>query len=212
MPHKTILLLFTFVGCAAFAQSPSISPSQKEMINQLESRPPASASSMPPAADNVTAKEKEKAAPPEPADNRSKDATLGSITSTALNQRVTPATALSNDDLLAHGKTIYVVTHSFFVKKEQLERGLINRKELADWGFHVVEDEKHADFVLSVKRAPFQNNFPFTLTDRASGIVLLGGTVNSLFGTVPGKIAGRLADKFKEVYQARATGKPGNRD
>ena len=199
MPYKTILLLFTFLSCAAFAQSPSISPSQKEMINQLESRPPASSADKVPVKENATP-------PPKPADNRSKDATLGSITSTALNQRVTPATALSNDDLLTRGKTIYVVTHSFFVKKEELERGLIDRKELADWGFHVVEDEKHADFILSVKRAPFQNNFPFTLTDRASGIVLLGGTVNSLFGTVPGKIAGRLADRFKEVYKKQGIG------
>ena len=176
----------------------------------MESRAPASPTAS--SADKVTAKEKE-TPPPKPADNPSKDATLGSITSTALNQRVTPATALTNDALLARGKTIYVVTHSFFVKKEELERGLIDRKELADWGFHVVEDEKHADFVLSVKRAPFQNNFPFTLTDRASGIVLLGGTVNSLFGTVPGKIAGRLADKFKEVYKTQATAhSSGNRD
>lgn len=211
MPHKTILLLFTFVGCAGFAQSPSISPSQKETINQLESQPTASPAA--PAAEKITPKGKEMPAPAKPADNRSKDATLGNITSTALNERVTPATALSNDDLLARGKTIYVVTHSFFVKKEELERGLIARKELADWGFHVVEDEKHADFVLSVKRAPFQNNFPFTLTDRASGIVLLGGTVNSLFGTVPGKIAGRLADKFKEIYKVQATVQgTGNRD
>ena len=204
MPYKTILSLFTFLSCAVFAQSASISPSQKEMINQLESRQPASASPMASPAENPRAKSNEAPAPAKPGDDHSKDATLGSITSTALNQRVAPATALSNDELLAHGKTIYVVTHSFFVKKEQLERGVINCKELADWGFHVVEDEKHADFILSVKRAPFQNNFPFTLTDRASGIVLLGGTVNSLFGTVSGKIAARLADKFKEVYKNQA--------
>ena len=199
MPYKAILSLFTWLTCAAFAQSSPMSPTQKELINQLESQAPAASTQ--PAANSTKPKDDQQAQPPKSKEGQPKDSMLGSITSAALNQRVTPATALTNDDLLARGKTIYVESRSFFVKKEQLERGLINRKELADWGFHVVEDPKHADFILSVKRAPFQNNFPFTLTDRASGIVLVGGTVNSLFGTVPGKIAGRLADKFKEAYK-----------
>jgi len=199
MSGKSILL-FLLLSSVAFAQRTSGSPSEREMINQLESAPPVPASRPAP----ETAKpNSEPNAAQKTHDKNGPDPMLGTITSAALNQRVTPATALSNDELLARGKTIYVVTHSFFVKKEQLERGLVNRKELADWGFHVVDDEKHADFVLSVKRAPFQNNFPFTLTDRASGIVLMGGTVNSLFGTVPGKIAGRIADKLKEVYKTQ---------
>jgi hypothetical protein len=112
---------------------------------------------------------------------------------------VLPATALSNDQLLAQARTIFVKSNSFFVKKEQLERGLLQRKELNDLGLHVVDEENQADLILTVRRAPFQNNFPFTFTDRVSGIVVMGGTVNSLFGTVPGKIAGRLADRLKEV-------------
>ena len=36
-----------------------------------------------------------------------------------------------------------------------------------------------------MSRAKFQNNFPFTVTHRATRIVVYGGEVNSLIGTVP---------------------------
>lgn len=106
---------------------------------------------------------------------------------------------LSNNELLARAKKIFVISETFYVKKEQLESGLINRKELAGWGIQVVDSEKAADLILRVKRAPFQSNFPFTFTDRESKIVVLGGTVSSHFGTVPGKIADRFVDKLKVI-------------
>ena len=116
---------------------------------------------------------------------------------------VSPSTtttpALARDEVLARAKTVYVISQTFYVKKEQLESGLINNKSLAARGIQVVESQKEADLVLTVKRAPFQNNFPFTFIEQENGTVVMGGTVNSLFGTVPGKIAGRLADKLKEI-------------
>jgi hypothetical protein len=204
MLDKLIALMFLLLCSVGFAQRTPETSSAKEAANRLESQPPAMptqpAESTKPGSNNPPVKRLQ--------NGRAADPVLGTITSSALNRRVMPATALSNEELLTRGKTIYVVSHSFFVKKEQLERGLVNRKELVDWGFHVVDDEKHADFILNVKRAPFQNNFPFTLTDRASGIVLFGGTVNSLFGTVPGKIAGQIANKLKDVYKMPPVPKP----
>jgi hypothetical protein len=110
---------------------------------------------------------------------------------------------LSNSELLARAKKIFVVSETFYVKKEQLESGLINRKELAAWGIQVVDSERAADLILKVKRAPFQSNFPFTFTDRESKIVVLGGTVSSHFGTVPSRIADRLVDKLKEIHKPK---------
>lgn len=110
------------------------------------------------------------------------------------------AMALSNQELLARDKAIFVITESYFVKKEQLEQGLINRKDLGARGIHVVNSAGDADLILKVERLPFQHKFAFTFTDRASGIVVTGGTVNSAFGTVAGKIAERLADQLKEIH------------
>lgn len=195
MHRKLILSLLFVVSLNGFAQSTPTSPSKREVLNQLETATP---TTTPPASTGKTGEP----APPAPKTNPKPDPALGAIAGEGLNQRVAPATVLSNNELLARGKTIFVITDSFFVKKEQLERGLINRTELGEWGIHVVQSPENADLVLKVRRAPFQNNFPFTFTDRVSGIVVMGGTVNSLFGTVPGKIAARLAEKLKEIRGA----------
>lgn len=198
MSRKTILPLALLLSSLTWGQQPA-SPSQSEALNQLES---ASATTDKSSANSAPKQDaqasKEIPAPQKKAEKPASDP-LSQVAANVPTQPVVPATALSNDQLLLQDRTIFVVSNSFFVKKEQLETGLIQRKELNDWGFHVVQDRKSADLILSVRRAPFQNNFPFTFTDRASGIVVLGGTVNSLFGTVPGKIAGRLVDRIKET-------------
>jgi hypothetical protein len=198
MTKKTILPFALLLSSLTWGQKPA-SPSQSEALNQLES---ASATTEKPATISTPKDDAQKSKEsPEQQKKTQKPASdpLSQVAANVSAQPIVPATALSNDQLLLQDRTIYVISNSFFVKKEQLETGLIQRKELSDWGFHVVQDPKSADLILSVRRAPFQNNFPFTFTDRASGIVVLGGTVNSLFGTVPGKIAGRLADRIKEI-------------
>jgi hypothetical protein len=120
------------------------------------------------------------------------------------NSPASPSTTnLSGDELLARAKTIFVTSDTYYVKKEQLESGLINNKALVAQGIQVVESRQNADLVLTVKRAAFQNNFPFTFVDQESGTVVLGGTVNSLFGTVSGRIAGRLADRLKDISKTK---------
>lgn len=198
MTYKAILPFALLLGSLTWGQKPT-SPSQSEALTQLET---ASATTDKPAANSApkedAQKSKEVPAQPKKTEKPANDP-LSQVAASVPTQPVVPATALSNEQLLLQDRTIYVISGSFFVKQEELESGLVGHKELSDMGFHVVQDRKNADLILSVRRAPFQNNFPFTFTDRVSGIVVLGGTVNSLFGTVPGKIAGRLADRMKEI-------------
>jgi hypothetical protein len=115
-----------------------------------------------------------------------------------------PAPApISKKDLMARDKIFYVSSDTFYVQKEEVERGLLNRKEFNEWGLMVSKNEHDADAILLVRRAPFQNNFPYTVTDRQSGIVIMGGEVNSLGGTVPGKIAGDIVDKLRPIYEPK---------
>jgi hypothetical protein len=112
-------------------------------------------------------------------------------------------------DLMVRDKIFYVRSDTFWVKKEELEKGLLNRKEFNEWGLMVSKNEHDADAILFVRRAPFQNNFAYTVTDRESGIVILGGEVNSLGGTVPGKIAAEIVEKLKPIYEPKpAPAKP----
>jgi len=110
---------------------------------------------------------------------------------------------LSKKDLMARDKIFYVCSDTFYVKKEEVEKGLLNREEFDRWGLMVTKNERDADVVLFVRRAPFQNNFPFTVTDRQTGIVIIGGEVNSLLGTVPGKIAATIVDKLRPIYEPK---------
>src|ERR1700748_1567614 len=80
----------------------------------------------------------------------------------------------SNYALLAKARKIFVESHTYFVKKEEVEKGLLKRKELEEWGIQVTSERFDADLVLTVQRAAFQNNFPYTFTDRATGMVVLG--------------------------------------
>ncbi|HTD21217.1 MAG TPA: hypothetical protein VK738_01040 [Terriglobales bacterium] len=116
---------------------------------------------------------------------------------------------LSKKDLMARDKIFFVTSDTFYVKKEELEKGLLNREEFEKWGLLVTHNQRDADAILYVRRAAFQNNFPYTVTDRQTGIVIMGGEVNSLFGTVPGKIAGDIVNKLRPIYEPKPnTAKP----
>ena len=124
------------------------------------------------------------------------DSGLGPITSTGLNQNVASAADLSTNELLARSRSIFVISDTVFVKKEDMEKYLLRQKELEDYRMHVVQSQKDADLVLRIKRIPFTNNFPYSITDRVSSIVLMQGEINAFPSKVPGKIAEALAEKL----------------
>jgi len=111
-----------------------------------------------------------------------------------------PAT---NRELLAKGKVFFIKSDTYYVKKEEIEKGLLKNEDLDRLGVQVTENENEADFVLKVKRAAFQNNFPYTVTDRYTGRIIMAGEPNSFGGTVPGKIAADIARKLKRIYDGK---------
>jgi hypothetical protein len=139
------------------------------------------------------------------------DSTLGTVTNTGLNQNVVSATDLSNSELLARSRTIFVISDSVFVKKADMEKYLLRQKELEDYRLHVVQNQKDADLILHIKRIPFTNNFPYSITDRVSSIVVMQGEINAFPSKVPEKIAAALAEKLaaanKKQPEAQTTPK-----
>lgn len=142
------------------------------------------------------------------------DSGLGPITSTGLNQNVASAADLSTNELLARSRSIFVVSDTVFVKKEDMEKYLLRQKELEDYRMHVVQSQKDADLVLRIKRIPFTNNFPYSITDRVSSIVLMQGEINAFPSKVPGKIAEALAEKLTAANKTKPspTADPAKRD
>ena len=146
------------------------------------------------------------APPAKPEQNQKKpdaDPTLGAVASGGLAQNVVSASDLSNNELLARSRSIFVVSDSVFVKKADMEKYLLRQKELEEFRLHVVQSQQDADLILHIKRIAFTNNFPYSITDRVSSIVLMQGEIDALPSKVPPQIAAALADKLREANKKK---------
>jgi len=144
--------------------------------------------------------------PPQSSQEQKKpDSTLGTVTSGGLNQNVVAASDLSNNELLVRSRTIFVISDSVFVKKADMEKYLLRQKELEEYRLHVVQSKQDADLILQIKRIPFTNNFPYSITDRVSSIVLMQGEIDAFPSKVPPQIAAALAEKLKEANKKKTS-------
>jgi hypothetical protein len=120
-----------------------------------------------------------------------------------------------NKELVAKARSYYVETDTFYMKREALESSLLGQKEFKAWDLQVTGRKDLADMTVRVKRVPFSNHFSYTVTDRETDTIVMAGKVDSLAGTVYGRIAKEIVEKMvalrgnplpaqKETQQAAA--------
>jgi hypothetical protein len=102
-----------------------------------------------------------------------------------------------NRELVTKAHSYYVETDTFYMKREALESSLLGQKEFKAWDLQVTGRKDLADTVVRVKRVPFSNHFSYTVTDRDTETIVMAGKVDSLAGTVYGRIAKEIVDKLK---------------
>ncbi len=113
---------------------------------------------------------------------------------TALAQSSSPIP--DNRELVARARSYYVESDSFYMKREALESSLLGQAEFNAWDLQVTERADLADMIVHVKRVPFSNHFSYTVRDRATDTVVMAGKVDSLAGTVYGRIAKEMVEKM----------------
>jgi hypothetical protein len=120
-----------------------------------------------------------------------------------------------NKELVTKARSYYVETDTFYMKREALESSLLGQAEFKAWNLQIIGKQELADMVVRVKRVPFSNHFSYTVTDRETDTIVMAGKVDSLAGTVYGRIAKEIVEKMvalrgnplpaqKEAQQAAA--------
>lgn len=101
-----------------------------------------------------------------------------------------------NRELVSRARSFYVQSDTFYMKREALASSLLGQAEFKAWNLQITGREELADMVVRVKRVPFSNHFSYTVTDRATDTIVMAGKVDSLAGTVYGRIAKEIVDKM----------------
>jgi hypothetical protein len=111
------------------------------------------------------------------------------------------ATPRSPDDVLRSARTIFIRTKSVYFKPSTLENSLLQQDEFRQWGLAVTRDEAEADLVIEVGRKAFTTSFVYSVIVPQTQMVVASGRVNSIGGTVEGKITHSLMKKLRAVRQ-----------
>ncbi len=103
------------------------------------------------------------------------------------------------NDVLRAAQTIFIKSKSVYFKATTLENSLLQRDEFQEWGLSVTRTESDADLVIEVGRKLFTTSFVYSVIDTKTNRVIASGRVNSIGGTVEGKITDSFIKKMKAV-------------
>lgn len=95
-------------------------------------------------------------------------------------------------------RRVLVHSKSLLVGAAVVEDKLLKRPEFRQLGFVITREESDADFILELRHDLF-TMYVFTVVDAKTAVVVLGGKLSSLGGTVAGKVAKRFVKEMPAV-------------
>ena len=111
------------------------------------------------------------------------------------------ATRPSSNDVLRSAHTIFIRSKSIYFKASTLENSLLEKDDFQQWGLVITRDENDADLIIEVGRKAFTTSFIYSVLDPKNKRVVASGRVNSIGGTVEGKITDSFMKKMRAVRQ-----------
>jgi hypothetical protein len=134
---------------------------------------------------------------------------LSSLTfASAGNYPQSEAARSSPSDVLRSAQTIFIRSKSVYFKASTLENSLLQQDEFQQWGLVITRDETDADLIIEVGRKVFTTSFIYSVIDPRNKRVLASGRVNSIGGTVEGKITSSFMKKLRSVRQTPVSNQP----
>ncbi len=109
------------------------------------------------------------------------------------------AAKLSPNEVLRSAQTIFIRSKSGYFKPATLENSLLQREEFQQWGIAISREQADADLIIEVDRKLFTTSFIYSVLDPKTKRVVASGRVNSIGGTVEGKICDSFIKKMKQV-------------
>ena len=114
----------------------------------------------------------------------------------------------SPNDVLRSAQTIFIRSKSVYFKASTLENSLLQQDEFQQWGLVISRDESDADLIIEVGRKVFTTSFIYSVIDPRNKRVVASGRVNSIGGTVEGKITSSFMKKLRAVRQTPVSNQP----
>jgi len=124
----------------------------------------------------------------------------------ASNLQAAPAHS-SSAEILRAARVIYIRSNSVFFKPSTLENALLRREEFQEWGMEITRDQADADLIIEVDRKLFTTSFVYSVILPRAHRVLASGRVNSIGGTVEGKISDSFIKRLRQIRAASAPSK-----
>ena len=107
----------------------------------------------------------------------------------------------SPNEVLRSAQTIFIRSNSIYFKPSTLENSLLQQEEFQEWGLVITRDESDADLIIEVGRKVFTTSFVYSVLDPRNKRVVASGRVNSIGGTVEGKITSSFMKKLRSARQ-----------
>lgn len=96
------------------------------------------------------------------------------------------------------GRRVFVRSTSLLVRGAVVEDKLLKQAEFQQLGFVITREFSEADFILELRHDLF-TKYVFTVIDAKTELVLAGGKLSSVGGTVAGKVARRFVKEMMKL-------------